>query len=1198
MLGKLKASSALGMAILLSACGGGDSSSDTAPVNINSNILKNATQYSESELKEAALRLVEQGYSGESQVASLDPSIVRQASNFALDLDFLFIFGDEQIDNFIAIENTFGKSFECGESGFVDINSTLDEQGLGTVSLDFNNCVTLERKTSLSGVLAVSFNDKGERTYYVDNLNVKGRKVTGYVRTHYSTFNESGFELYKETHLLYNINSSGRSIKVSLTTFLHDPDDYGYEDLSAEVNGTVWLGEFGKVDVSSRGLQGSYYPNFHEGSLSFKANDGVKLTFSNDYFTYQEDIDRDGSFDVGTHLSKVSGFQFALTQPIELYPLDLLTLPPAFTDIYASAPTQLSYDLSTATPIVVDSPEFSDPDTPQDELQLSYRWYINGEVVEGETTNVLPAYTAAYGDDVQVQAVVFDGTSSITSNWAYIVLNDTQPVITTDNLPTDVFTGDELQFGVSLFDLDTNGFESVRMESAPDGATISSDGVISWTAPSGSDFLFPVQTFEFTFKSNHDETSEYVLGVEVNSSKAEPLVRSGEYSPSKDDSIIIDDFDGDGLNEFLTTDNESGLSLYSFENGQYKQKWMYPYQLPSNGSIQQVHYLDIDNDLKKEIVIVTSKNILTLEDLSSKPQVVFDAAQYILGAAFADTDNDGVLEVAILHRELFGYDSKLSVYGWNDFSFPVVNEFDVTGSSQLIYSNVDNDEALELVLDGGWVIDTATWDIQWNYQGQFSEGGVAVGDYNQDGVNEIVGRLYGNGNHYYMYSAITNTTTELSSTQYLPRCDLIKAQLTTGATNVLLMDCSYSGIKAFKVEDNTLNQLWSLSSSGNGAINSLTVGDMDNDTHIEMLWGNSGSYSRSGFVSADISANNATLKHTNIEESSSAFRAVGWAKVTPTKGDALYLVGRYNNTSVGNKFAMVGSEGGVKISSGTDYTSYPLFNTVSIDSNEDGYSEIVLPKIDYYNSQIELVELSNDSVTSSHELLVDNDSKIVKSADFNQDGKQDIVLSSGSQITMHDVVNNASIATYQFSPDYTQVIDFEMYDETAGLIVVSEGDNLSLLQVADNSVTVKSTYENSDFGCEKVLVFNHDSDSSKEVACFTEYSNQLLVFEVAENSLALKASYDLNFETIGIAVNTSQLNEQGFIVTTRENTHFGSSSSYQLHVRGLDYKGDSLWKSPPLIGEPSQYGIKLRNHPEKGLQALVSTDQAMYQINP
>lgn len=710
MLRQLKASSVLGIAILLTACGGGGSGSNdsgsstseqkkTEEISQASKTLTNATQHTPEELKKAAYSLVEHGYAGKSNVAQLNETVVRQASVAALSSEYNLIFRDDQIRNLLSSKDAAGKSVTCGSSGSVDIHSTLNEEGLGILSLDFKDCVTSRYRMTISGVLALSSESNNQKSYYFNELDINGVKVTGYTQSHHSEIGERGYEQTGESRLFYSY-SDGKNTKLELTESQSSPDYY--TETNVGVKGTVWLGESGKVNVSSQGLKARFYNDFYAGSLSFKADTEIQLSFSDNFFTYKKDLGGDGSFELGTHLSKVSGFQFALMQPVDLYPLDLLTQPPAFTGM----PSLLSYNVSTANAIVVESSEFSDPDTPAENLQLSYRWYINDELVEGEITNTLPAYTAAYGDEVKVQSVIFDGTSSITSEWAYVFLNDTKPVIKTDNLPAQVFSGDELQFGVSLFDLDTNGSERVRMESGPDDATISSDGVISWTAP--SDFLFPTQAFEFTFKSVNDDHEEYVLEVEVSDSKAEPIVRSGEYSPFKEDSIVIDDFDGDGLNEFLTTDNGTGLSLYYFESGQYKQKWMYPYQLPSNGSIQQVHYLDIDNDLKKEIVIVTSQNILTLEELSSKPKIVFDVSQNILRAAFADTNNDGTLEVAVLHYDWEDYKPKLSVYGWNDFSSPIVNKIDAVDSSQIIYSNVDNDQALELVLDGGLVIDTAT----------------------------------------------------------------------------------------------------------------------------------------------------------------------------------------------------------------------------------------------------------------------------------------------------------------------------------------------------------------------------------------------------------------------------------------------------------------------------------------------------------
>ncbi|BCL68472.1 hypothetical protein TUMSATVNIG1_04090 [Vibrio nigripulchritudo] len=1203
MLRQLKASSVLGIAVLLTACGGGgdsssengDTASNTEQINSYSKILKNATQHSESELKEAAQRLVEQGYSGKQSIAQLTPSDLINTSVFGISNIHNNIFVQDQVIDFIYLVDITSELFTCNEGGHVKISSTLNDSGIGTASFSFERCKTADEFKEISGTLALSSMSEKERTYYFDNLVIEGMSVTGYASSQYSKTGEYGNGRTTESSFLYTRLSSDEISKIQ-SIHIVKPLDGGVVDV--EYNGKVWFSDFGQIEFFSQDLKG----NYQEGTLGFRSNNEVKLTFSSDYFTYQEDIDLDGTFDLGTHLSKDNGFLSALNQPFDLYPLEVLTLPPAFTGIGTSAPTQLSYYLSTETPIVVESPEFSDPDTPKNELQITYEWVINDELIEGEATNTLPAYIASYGDSIKVRAVVFDGASSVSSDWAHIYISDTKPVIKMDNLPAQVFAGDELRFGVSLFDLDTNGSENVRIESGPDGATISRDGVVSWTAPPHSDFLFPVQTFEFTFKSINDkyEYEDYALEIEVSSNKANPIVRSGEYSPSKDDSIVIDDFDGDGLNDFLSTDNESGLSLYSFENGKYKQKWMYPYQLPSNGSIQHVGYLDVDNDLKKEIVIVTTKNIITLEDLSSKPTVVFEAPQNILKAAFADTDDDGELEVAILHYELYDSNPKLSIYGWEDFSFPIVNEFDAAGSSQLIYSNVDNDRTLELVLDGGLVIDTATWEVQWDHNGSFSESGMIIGDFNQDGVNEIIGN--GSNNGYYRYSAVTNTRTNLQPNWPLSWCDFIKPQITIETTNVLLLDCRpLDGIRAFKVEGDILTQIWQLLPSSSYEINSLTVGDIDNDARPELLWGE---YSKNGFVSAEFSGSSATFKHLDAMKPSSSFKAVGWAKVTPVKEEALFLAGSYNDRQAGNKFVTVNSDGDVKFGSGTDsdYTSSPLLDTTHIDSNDDGYSEVVLHNHGISNSQIEVVELANESVMSSHELSVYSGPYLAKSADFNQDGKKDVVFASGSQMTIYDVANNTPIVTHQYASEYAHIRDMEVYDETSGLMVVSYGYKLSLIQVLRNTVTVKSTYDNPDIGCQKALVFNYDSDTSKEIACFTGYNpfsgNQLLVFEIEGSNLILKESYALSFNTIGVAVNTSQNNEQGFFVTTRENKYFGSTSSYLDFVRKLNHKGESVWKGPPLIGESSSHGIKLRNHPEKGLQALVSTDQAMYQINP
>lgn len=1201
MLRQLKASSALGMVILLSACGGGggsgttDSGSSTSEQKKTeessqaSKILTNAIQHTPEELIKAAYSLVEHGYAGKSNVVQLNEIVVGQASVTALLPEYRHIFSDDQIRNFLSLNDVTGKSFTCGVSGSVDIHSKWNEQGIRVMSLDFNNCVTSSvHWMTISGVLALSSESYKQKSYYFDELDIDGVKVTGYTQEYSSESDSGGHEDVKRSHLLYSYKD-GRNIKVELEESSSAPN----RDTQATVGvkGTVWLSESGKVKISSQGLKSSYN-GFYTGSLSFKADTEIQLSFSDKFFTYKKDLDGDGSFELGTHLSKVSGFQFALMQPVDLYPLALLSQPPAFN----STPTQSSYDVNTETPIVVESSEFSDPDTRSENLQLSYRWYINGEIVTGETTNTLPAYTAAYGDEVKVQAVVFDGTSSITSEWAYIYLNDIKPVIKTKNLPDQILAGDELKFSVSWFDLDVNRLEKVRMVSGPEGATMSSDGVISWTAPSESDFLIPVQVFEFTFKTLDDDYQEATLGVEVKSNRMSPIVRSGEISPLANDSIVIDDFDGDGLKEFLTTDNGNGLYLYNFENGQYNQKWMYPYTLPINGSIEQLYYLDIDNDLKKEIILVTSKNILTLEELSSSPKVVFDTPKHILRVAIEDVNEDGAPEVAILQYEDDVSRSTLSVYRWNDFSSPVLNELDANGSSLLSFSNVDNDQPIELILKGGLVIDTSTWEVQWDYGEQFSQRGMVIGDFNQDGVNEIFG-MYHNGD-LYRYSVVAKTATEILSTQYLSSCVLEKSQLSINTDDLLLMSCPYSGIKAFKIEGDALTQRWHLSFSFSGRVNSLTSGDIDNDNQFELLWGTSGHYSKSGFASADVSNISAIMNHSTVTKSSSSFKAIGWGNTTPEKEDALFLVGKYDDDGVRNRFVTVSSDGRVNISSGTSSTYNPLVDTVHIDSNEDGYSEIVLPEIGYQNSKMDLVQISDELVTSTHELSAGTGSQIVKAADFNKDGKKDIVIAHGSQITVYDVANNTSIATLQAPSEHRYIQDLEVYDESSGVIIATDGYNMSILEIVGNSLTSKFTGDFPSPDCKRIFVFNYDSDIRNEIGCFNSFGTLFSIFEVADNEITLKESNNMKFYAKGVAVDPSSASEQNLIIISKESTNSDPWGAGLYHVRKTDNKGNTIWKSPPLIGEPSSHGIKIRNHPEKGLQALLSTDQAMYQINP
>ena len=116
----------------------------------------------------------------------------------------------------------------------------------------------------------------------------------------------------------------------------------------------------------------------------------------------------------------------------KLVDLAKLSLPPNS----VGSPSKTNYsEVYTTTEIVVEPGYYYDPDTAIDELEISYRWYINGNLLDNNSSNILPAYTAVSGDTVSVAMVVFDGGSAIESYPINFAIEDSPIEIKIKDIP-------------------------------------------------------------------------------------------------------------------------------------------------------------------------------------------------------------------------------------------------------------------------------------------------------------------------------------------------------------------------------------------------------------------------------------------------------------------------------------------------------------------------------------------------------------------------------------------------------------------------------------------------------------------------------------------------------------------------------------------------------------------------------------------
>ncbi|QJR80768.1 VCBS repeat-containing protein [Alteromonas pelagimontana] len=447
---------------------------------------------------------------------------------------------------------------------------------------------------------------------------------------------------------------------------------------------------------------------------------------------YVADTDGDGEKDSG----KVIDLYEFISTPVT----DLALLP--LSDI-SSQPQAESLNVITEKPvvssdIVVEPGIYYDNETPQEQLTVSYNWYINNVLVEGLDGNTLPAFSAAPEDTVEVSMVVSDESHSVESYRHYIWIEDTPAVLTASSVPESISAGDTVTFSVVLTDADINGDDNLaKLTHAPEGASMADDGTVTWQVPKS--LLFNQQSYSFGFSNrlNPNHHIEQTFSLVATAQQPMPLFRSGIEVPKYNQSQWIADFDGDGNNELLGTDSYQRIFLLELVEGKYQQKWAYPYVLNEEEIVRQVLPADIDKDGAPEILILTDHGMWLIEDINKPARKIYETEAYMYSAIIADTDGDGTDE--IIYRtsdsEYSSDTAQVTVAELND-DLTEIFTFYTDAISDMAVGNVDSDANQELVLNNGIVYDLTTGANEWYLGTGFGSSFVTVGDMNGDGIDE------------------------------------------------------------------------------------------------------------------------------------------------------------------------------------------------------------------------------------------------------------------------------------------------------------------------------------------------------------------------------------------------------------------------------------------------------------------------------
>lgn len=1184
---------------VISACGGGSSSDSDGESGKNStsykSILAAPEAYTLNEVYNAYATHAENEYTGTEATAETNVASTQAAYGYLTNTPYYempdlapYLLIKEEAEP-LAVDETL----ECYNGGTVRVIGEATSDNTGTMNLYFSDCDWKYYTSNVNGHAAVILSSYSEQQfeidYFYDDLTwynaelAQNMAAAGRVNVVYQE-NAANDDWRHTTTENLTIQFGSRSVRSEIS------QQQGYENGTwfTTISGEYTDNEVGKVVISSEDLDGTPMYQF-TGEISFKGTSTAAVYYDNGNFVYAQDTDSDGELDSGFYAYDASNFANTTYTNITLSPLDEMSLPP-----YADNPYFYSYEpVYTANTITVDTGYYSDNDTPYEDLVVSFNWYLNGELIEGEHTDTLPAYIAVYGDKLEVSMTVSDGYNLTESSKTTITIADSPAQLSTVGLPENVSTNTEVSFTLEIIDPDVQQGEpaSASLVAGPEGASIDDSGTVTWTTPES--LFFPEQNYLITFALNDSEQiHNLTVEISVTSDASLPIVRHGVQVPQFNDSMWIGDIDGDDVNEVIATDSRTSVYSLKENNGAYEMDWAYPFAMPSDGNIKQVLLVNLDNDDKDEILVVTDHGLSLIENKVSLATTLLDHDDYISTAAIADLDNDGDLEIVLVTQDSdYTSDKTLEVRTLPDaellFSTAIGDVRDVE------IGNTDNDDALEIVLNTGLIYDGATYNNEWYSSTAFADGAIAVGDFNNDGIEEIVGAA--RWGDVIVFSAVSKS--QLASFDNFNTCDVIAANIDGDAADeVILGDCQWGAIHAYDLGTSALEQKWSIDMIEHGS-HSIAVGDSDNDGNVEVHWTSGQSSSgRDIFAAADISADAATLKEASISVQYGQVSSAGWAEVRPGEESAIFFIPDSNSGYDGSRLAFIGENNTVQlsdvISSNWDNSS----SAITSDFNQDGYGDIFLPSTTTYDGSFAAMQLDDMSIHWQASGDYDDNIGIIQAFDLNNDDYEDAVYVNSQKLTAINLIDQTIIFNHSFG---NNISDFSITEYNDSHYVAITGyEKTTMYKLLNGSL---SELYFMDTACRRIEFYNYDDDAQPEIACAvsTDYwyedSNQLKVFEFDDSSFTETSSIDTPYYITDLAIDSSSENSQNLYIGSASNDdydyYWNESTIYHLHK--TDSAGYTIWRSPKLIGGATHRGIKQRVKDGKE-EIMMSTSRAMY----
>ncbi|MEI6651370.1 MAG: FG-GAP-like repeat-containing protein [Chlorobiaceae bacterium] len=326
--------------------------------------------------------------------------------------------------------------------------------------------------------------------------------------------------------------------------------------------------------------------------------------------------------------------------------------------------------------------------------------------------------------------------------------------------------------------------------------------------------------------------------------------------------------------------------------------------------------------------------------------------------------------------------------------------------------------------------------------------------------------------------------------------------------------------------DATHHAWWRPAANANGALDAFSVVARDNDGAESII------------------PVNVTVEITPVQDapiiippSVLAFApAVGYSAESPWRVTIADLDGDGDNDMVVLNFSTVSvllNNGDGTFAEKNDYLAEYFLNALTIaDLNNDGHADIVISSSYYYgiNSKVSVFFGKGDGFfTTKTDYSLANSSVSITSADFNSDGKADLVVTNGTGISL--LLNNGDAPFAQGvdypTGEYVRAVvsaDFNS-DGKADLVVANYFGISVLLNNGDGTFAPKQDYA-TDVALDFITVADLDGDGKTDIITISQSNKTMaLLLNNGDGTFAQKREYATSYAPYSVA--TADFNGDG-----------------------------------------------------------------------